>query len=409
MAHSTATRSRRKSTRKRKKPTPDFPLFHHHSGRWCKKVRPVGDPDTGIRPKPKFHYFGRVEDDKTGAKALALWNEQKDDLLAGHTPRSADGSPTVGFLCNEFIAAKKLKVATGEMMERTYADYYATCELLGKKLGFKTPLDQLKPGDFTTLRSNMAKGTRKKWSAVRLGNAIQRVRTIFKWGDENDILDKPMKFGPDFKKPAKKEIRKARKAKGPRMIEAADVRRLLWKSGTPMKAMILLAVNCGLGNSDVGNLPLSAIDLAGGWLNYPRPKTGIDRRCKLWPETIKRLRRAIAERPAPKDPAHADLAFITKYGGPWAKAVADSPVTKEFRKLLDEIKLHRPGLGFYSLRHVFETIAGETRDQVAVDHVMGHARDDMASVYRERISDARLVAVAEHVRAWLCRREGGER
>jgi hypothetical protein len=38
---------------------------------------------------------------------------------------------------------------------------------------------------------------------------------------------------------------------------------------------------------------------------------------------------------------------------------------------------------------------------VAVDYLMGHARDDMASVYRERISDDRLRAVADHVRGWL--------
>ena len=56
---------------------------------------------------------------------------------------------------------------------------------------------------------------------------------------------------------------------------------------------------------------------------------------------------------------------------------------------------------FYALRHVFETIAGEAKDQVAVDHVMGHTRDDMASAYRERISDQRLKAVSDHVRAWL--------
>ena len=40
-------------------------------------------------------------------------------------------------------------------------------------------------------------------------------------------------------------------------------------------------------------------------------------------------------------------------------------------------------------------------DQVAVDHIMGHARDDMASAYRERISDDRLRAVAGVVHAWL--------
>jgi hypothetical protein len=32
---------------------------------------------------------------------------------------------------------------------------------------------------------------------------------------------------------------------------------------------------------------------------------------------------------------------------------------------------------------------------------MGHSREDMASVYRERIGDDRLTAVAEHVRKWL--------
>ena len=56
---------------------------------------------------------------------------------------------------------------------------------------------------------------------------------------------------------------------------------------------------------------------------------------------------------------------------------------------------------FGALRHTFETIGGEAKDQVAVDHIMGHARDDMASVYRERISDERLRAVTDHVRAWL--------
>ena len=46
-------------------------------------------------------------------------------------------------------------------------------------------------------------------------------------------------------------------------------------------------------------------------------------------------------------------------------------------------------------------MGGETGDQVAVDAIMGHARDDMASTYRERISDERLTAVNDRVRAWL--------
>ena len=85
----------------------------------------------------------------------------------------------------------------------------------------------------------------------------------------------------------------------------------------------------------------------------------------------------------------------------WAKDTADNPISKETAKLLNTLGLRRPGLGFYALRHTFETIGGDSRDQVAVDHIMGHARDDMASVYRERISDERLRAVADHVHKWL--------
>jgi integrase len=93
-------------------------------------------------------------------------------------------------------------------------------------------------------------------------------------------------------------------------------------------------------------------------------------------------------------------------------------VAQEFIKLLNSIddaaakkakednaaapeKLRRPGRSFYALRHTFETIGGESRDQVAVDAIMGHVDSSMAGHYRQRISDERLTAVAECVRTWL--------
>jgi integrase len=185
------------------------------------------------------------------------------------------------------------------------------------------------------------------------------------------------------------------------MFEAQEIRAMLAKAGIALRAMILLGINCGFGNSDCGNLPLSALVLDKGWANFPRPKTGIERRCPLWPETVTALRESLAKRSAPKDEADAGLVFITKYGGSWAdKKGVDSTLSKETRKLLDALGIngHR---NFYGLRRTFETIGGEARDQVAVDAIMGHARDDMASVYRERISDERLQAVVYHVHGWL--------
>jgi integrase len=185
------------------------------------------------------------------------------------------------------------------------------------------------------------------------------------------------------------------------MMEAADVNRLLDTAAPQLKAMILLAVNCGFGNSDCGTLPMSSLDLDGGWLNYHRPKTGIDRRCPLWSETAEALKAVLANRREPTDNTAKGSVFVTKYGGSWAGTPIHNPVSKEFRKLLDELGLHKPGLGFYTLRHVFRTVADEARDQPAANAIMGHADESMAAVYRERIGDDRLRAVSEHVRRWL--------
>jgi len=47
------------------------------------------------------------------------------------------------------------------------------------------------------------------------------------------------------------------------------------------------------------------------------------------------------------------------------------------------------------------TVASESLDEPAADLIMGHSRGDMASVYQQTISDARLIAVSDFVRKWL--------
>jgi integrase len=76
-------------------------------------------------------------------------------------------------------------------------------------------------------------------------------------------------------------------------------------------------------------------------------------------------------------------------------------VGNRFTNLLKSKKVYRSRLGFYTLRHVFETMAGDAKDQIAVDLIMGHVDGSMAGHYRERIEDTRLRAVVDHVRKWL--------
>lgn len=89
---------------------------------------------------------------------------------------------------------------------------------------------------------------------------------------------------------------------------------------------------------------------------------------------------------------------MTKYGRPWAENGYSTAVTHEFRKLLQDQNLHRRGIGFYTLRHVFRTVADATHDVPAIRLVMGHVDGSIDDV---RIDDGRLVVVSEHLRHWL--------
>ncbi len=369
------------------KPYPEFPLTAHPAGVWCKKIR------------GKIHYFG-PRDDPDGA--LDNYLKQKDALHAGRKPRPETEGVTVKDVANAYPASKAELRDNGELSPLTWADYKRVADELVAHLGKMRLVTDLDADDFGGLRKRMA----KKWGPHRLEKSIQYVRSIFKHAYESGLLDRPMRFGGGFKRPTMKTLRLHRAEQGLKLFTVQEVRKLLAAASVQMRAMILLGINAALGNTDCGTLPLTALDLDSGWLTFPRPKTGIGRRAHLWPETIAAIRDVLAHRPKPKDEAHAGLVFVTKYGKPWAKDVADSPVTKEMRKLLDALGMngHR---NFYCLRHTFRIIADEAKDQPAADFIMGHEVPHMSSVYRETISDARLKAVAEHVRAWLFSADAG--
>ena len=359
-----------------------FPLWLHPSGRWCKKIR------------QRLYYFGKADDPQA---ALNRWLDEKDDLLAGRPPRPKGEAFTVANLCDHFLNAKRERLESGELSERSFSDYYSICATLVAAFGKTCPVTQLTPRDFERLRADCA----KRLGPVALGNAVGRVRSVFRYGHEAGLLESPVRFGPGFKKPSARILRQNRQKRGPRLFESAELRAILNHATGAIRAMILLGINAGMGNTDLALLPISAVNLETGVLDWPRPKTAIPRTVPLWPETVEAIRKALAVRPCPKDSAEDGLLLIGPRGLSFIGKHRGYRVHQAFARVLNKAGVE--GRSFYDLRRSFQTIAEGSRDLSAVQAIMGHApaAGDMSAIYRQKVDMERLRAVTDHVRAWL--------
>jgi hypothetical protein len=64
------------------------------------------------------------------------------------------------------------------------------------------------------------------------------------------------------------------------------------------------------------------------------------------------------------------LVFLTRRGRSWAQTHGQNPVSTAMLELTRRCKVWRPGLGFYALRHTFETIGGECGDQLLCPRIV---------------------------------------
>lgn len=140
----------------------------------------------------------------------------------------------------------------------------------------------------------------------------------------------------------------------------------------------------------------------------------------MWPETATALQTAISLRPSPINEDDSSLCFVTSRGNRYVRTQASkksdgryvtiNTIARKFQTLQERAGVvDQNGRGFYGMRHTFETIAGDTLDQVAIDSIMGHSDESMSANYRKGIAknrthgltDERLVAVVNAVRNWL--------
>ena len=204
IGNSSKSAPRRTSARKNgwNRPYADFPVsYHPPSGRLYKKIR------------GKRHYFGYAREWKA---AVEKYLDPKEDLQAGRRPRSTRDGLIVKELCNRFLASKQNQVAIGEITQRSFLDYKAVTDRIVRVFGLTRQVDDLAADDFEELKLDIAK-TR---GLVSLGNEIQRVRVVFKFAYDAGLIDKPLRYGPTFKRPNKRVLRRVRNGNGEKMFEA---------------------------------------------------------------------------------------------------------------------------------------------------------------------------------------------
>lgn len=382
------------------------PLHVRSNGQWARKVR-----GTAMQ-------FGSVRK-VTLDQALEAYFKWASDIAAGRDPSAIDQHEvTVGEVFEAFIGRQLRRAETGGITEKTVEGYMRHLKWAGVAIGIERRVDGLGAGDFAQV---MDDAEAEGWSPTTVGNMVNAVRAAFLWADDVEMAAPP-RYGRRFRKPSKAAYRRfaaTRGRQGRRTVTAEEIRATLEHASPVMRVAILLGISAGFGQLDVSELPKSAIDLRGGWIDWPRPKTGIARRCPIWPELTEAIRDWRKAEPKTRERGCGDLLLVNKVGkrlverqivttagGKPKKREVDS-VGSAWSRLAEKVGIREeasdaPGLGFYCLRHTFATVADGARDRMAKAAIMGHAIDSQIDdAYIDFEDDARLEAVSNHVRTWL--------
>jgi integrase len=332
-------------------------------------------------------------EDAPDANAADAYFTQHAREFCDPNPRPRSSSLDVHALTDAFLDRKR----RADLHPKTMQDYETMIFAFRDDVGYGRLIEDLRPEHFGISRKLRG----QDWGVHRLYKFVSAVREMFKWASgPGQLLRFSPPYGDEFELPDKTAFRIRRKQRkesktGLLLFTAAQIRAQLKAADPTLRAMILLGINCGMGNTDVAQLTYQVVAKSRALIDYARSKTGIERRFFLWPETVTALSK-VPRRPAKRD-EWGDRVFLTQRGYPWVEGAKDR-IGMVYLALLRRLRQHRPGLCFYSLRRTFRTIADEL-DSRAADLVMGHAVDsDMGGTYVQEIGNERLQAISRHVR-----------
>jgi len=232
---------------------------------------------------------------------------------------------------------------------------------------------------------------------------ILHVRMLFKWAEEVHGLES-VRLGCIKMFSVNRKAKAGHGRKQNRDVISWEELEKLFRAADGVDiALLLLGINCGFGNMDIGTLKRVDVDLEAAMVSHSRSKTGVMRQLVLWPQTVSVLKQYLKHhRGTPSKKQYEDLFFIGKRGHPlcWERIDPDGKfrrsdaIKNRFVRLYKKAGLIRLyGRGFYSLRHTFATIIGiSSHDLREVQAVLGHKRIATQNIYRHDLVEKAMMA-----------------
>jgi hypothetical protein len=350
--------------------------------------------------------------------ALARWDEMRAKM-ADRLP--ATDTLAVGPLANLYLAwlRKRTEGAKGHkpLSARSYSTAARVLIRFSKAVGRNTPVDAVGPSQFSAF-SEALPGE----SASTRTPYVVYVRGMFRWGVDSGHIEREPRYGREFARPRMADLMASRGRKR-KAYSPEELRECLEQCRRdPMRlAWLTLGINCAFHNADIATLTRDVVKLDGPRpvIDFRRGKTTIGRVAPLMPATVAALK--AYKRPAPIDPAHDGLFFLSSTGRPLIRDLPQEGIIGDTVHV-DEVGKYwvrqwpklEPGRGntrrkgskpFSGLRTTFGTVATRlsktVADDLAADIVMGHASATGTTRRRWYVEEVNVEAVAEFVaRVW---------
>jgi integrase len=337
------------------------------------------------------------------AEVAALLPTRLQEIAGAIVEREArinTASTTILALSEMFMAHLWQRHQTGTprtLSRRTYDDYADVLARFCKAVGPSSPAASIDTTWFSRFMRTIA--TR---AATTQRREIIYLTAFMNWAGPGrhslGFFKTPVQFGPDFRKPDEIALRQGRSRYTTLYTPESFAEALDAVACSPMLyALGLMALNGAYLPDDLTTLPLSAIDLETGVVEFERHKTGVDRKTVLMPETIAAVRRYLEIRPVANPPV--DVLFVRDDGLPFSRR---KPVGPEKRSnpshALGQYWHAATGKPLKGLRTSFATYGDGLGDQEAVNLVMGHASKSVRSkFYVKQFQPERLLQVVRHV------------